>query len=177
LGVTFGELRENPLGYPISMIAGDRGLQRVVFMSLKATKMEMEYPGDEPSFKGLEVISTLINEINEYLFGFRKKFSIYIDWESVNGFQRDVLQMTYKIPYGSICRYGEIAGHLDKPGSARAVGRALSENPMPIVIPCHRVIGADQKLHGFAAPDGINTKARLLRLEGHIIEDNRVILK
>lgn len=176
MGVTFGELKENPLGYPISLVAGDRGLQRMVFKSLKDVKKEENFLSDEPSLKGLEIIGVLFNEINEYLFGVRKAFSIDIDWQSVNGFQRDVLQMAYEIPYGSIRRYGEIAMQLGKPGSARAVGRALSENPMPIVIPCHRVIGADYKLHGFAAPDGIKTKARLLRLEGHTIKNDRVIL-
>ncbi len=177
MSVTFGELKENPLGFPISLIAGDMGLQRVVFKSLKAIKMDGNNFEEEPSLKGLEVIGTLINEINEYLFGLRKGFSIDIDWQSITGFQREVLQITYEIPFGSIRNYGGIAKQLGKPGSARAVGRALSENPMLIVIPCHRVIGADQRLHGFAAPDGIKSKAHLLRIEGHTIQDDKVIMK
>lgn len=171
--LTFGELTETPLG-PISFIAGDNGLQRMSFLPLKLLKAQGNYQEGDASLKGLETISALLVEINEFLFGIRKEFSVDVDWNVVQGFQREVLQLTYGIPYGEFLTYGEIAAALDKPGSARAVGRALSNNPIPIVIPCHRVIGADGYLRGYAAPGGVKAKSFLLELEGQKIEGGRV---
>ncbi len=93
----------------------------------------------------------------------------------IKGFQRDVLQLTAEIPFGEVRTYGELAQQLGKLGASRAVGTALARNPMALVIPCHRVIGSDRKLHGFAAPNGIKTKAWLLELEGHEIKNDRVV--
>jgi methylated-DNA-[protein]-cysteine S-methyltransferase len=70
------------------------------------------------------------------------------------------------IPYGHVTTYGDLARQLGVPRAARAVGRAQATNPMPLVIPCHRVIGSDGGLHGYGAGDGLQTKAWLLHLEG-----------
>jgi methylated-DNA-[protein]-cysteine S-methyltransferase len=175
LGLTFGELKETVFG-PISIIAGDRGLQRVAFKPLTLLKSEDYSKQNEPSLKGLETIGTLLAEINEYLFGIRKNFSVDIDWDIMDDFQRDVLSLSNEIPYGDLWTYGEIARRLDKPKAARAVGRALGSNPMPIIIPCHRVIGSDNKLHGYSAPGGVKIKAQLLEIEGRIVEGDRVIM-
>ncbi len=174
--LTFGELKETPIG-PISFIAGDAGLRQVSFASLMHVKTAKNYIESEPSLEGLETIGTLLIEINEFLFGIRKSFSIDVDWSVIKGFQDEVLRITADIPYGELMTYGEIADRLGKPGSARAVGRALGSNPMPIVIPCHRVIGSDRKLRGYTAPEGIKTKAFLLEHEGHKIEDDRIVAR
>jgi methylated-DNA-[protein]-cysteine S-methyltransferase len=76
------------------------------------------------------------------------------------------LRAVHAIPYGRLSTYGEIAAQIGNPKSVRAVGRANATNPIPIVIPCHRVIGSDGKLHGYGAPGGLETKAWLLRMEG-----------
>ncbi len=81
-------------------------------------------------------------------------------------FQIEALQKVYEIEYGRTLTYGDVAKQLDKPGASRAVGRANATNPMPIIVPCHRVLGSDGKLHGYGGPGGLETKAWLLRLEG-----------
>ncbi|HUT83474.1 MAG TPA: MGMT family protein [Thermodesulfobacteriota bacterium] len=74
------------------------------------------------------------------------------------------------IPYGAVKTYGEIAEAIGTPGAFRAVGSALGRNPLPLFIPCHRVIRGDGELGGFSGPDGIVMKARLLRLEGILLK-------
>ena len=171
--MTFGELTETPLG-PISFYAGDRGLQRLSFSSLKKLKQNEKLSTEHPSFFGLETIGILLTELNEYLHGIRKTFSVKIDWKVLSGFQQEVLAFASGITFGQVRTYGEIASALGKPGGARAVGKALGENPVPIVIPCHRVIGADGVLRGYQG--GIKAKAFLLNLEGHEFQNGKIII-
>ena len=100
-----------------------------------------------------------------YFAGQRRAFPLDIAWQSLRPFQREVLRLVAAIPYGETRTYGWIAAAVGKPGAARAVGRAVATNPMPIVIPCHRVVAADGGLGGFSGPGGLETKARLLALE------------
>src|SRR5207244_11104545 len=81
-------------------------------------------------------------------------------------FHRRVYAIARAIPPGRTLTYGDIANRLGDPTAARAVGRALGENPFPIVVPCHRVLAANGKLGGFSAPGGPPTKLTLLRIEG-----------
>jgi methylated-DNA-[protein]-cysteine S-methyltransferase len=171
LGLTYAELSETPLG-PISFIAGDRGLQRVAFSSLHALKETAAGSGTEPSLGGLQTLSGLIQEVNAYFFGLQKTFSMDVDWAVLQGFQSHVLARTAEIPFGEVMTYGDLAQELGAPGSARAVGRALGANPMPLVIPCHRVIGSDLRLCGYAG--GLEKKAYLLELEGHMVEKDQL---
>ena len=171
MNLTFGELVETPLG-PISFYAGDSGLKRLAFLPLNVLKRNEDFNQENPSIFGLETVGVLLMELNEYLFGIRKEFSITIDWNVMNGFQKDVLAVTMEIPFGQVHSYGEIARCLGKPGAARAVGMALGRNPIPIIFPCHRVIGADGGLRGYT--NGIQSKAFLLGLEGHKIKDGKL---
>ena len=109
---------------------------------------------------------TALKQIREYLEGGRQEFDIPIDWSVLTEFQEKALRATYDVPYGKVTTYGEIAEQLGRPKGARAVGGAEASNPMPLVIPCHRVLGADGGLHGYGAGEGIETKAWLLELEG-----------
>jgi len=90
-----------------------------------------------------------------------------LDWEQVSEFRARVYRAAMQIPAGHTCSYGELAQRLGlKPGASRAVGQALGANPWPLLVPCHRIVAANGKLTGFSAHGGIETKARLLSLEG-----------
>ena len=108
-------------------------------------------------------------EIGEYLRGKRREFIFPIDWSTLKPFQRKAMQAVYAIPYGETRIYSEIATQIGHPYAYRAVGRANATNPMPLVIPCHRVIGADGKLHGYGGGEGLPTKEWLLKMEGAVI--------
>jgi methylated-DNA-[protein]-cysteine S-methyltransferase len=106
-----------------------------------------------------------LRQISDYLAGALKTFDLPIDWSRMTPFQEGVLRETLAIPYGETRTYGVIAESLGRPQAARAVGRAEATNPIPLVIPCHRVIGSDGGLHGYGTPGGVETKAWLLNLE------------
>lgn len=91
---------------------------------------------------------------------------VALDMAGVPDFNRRVYAVARAIPPGRTVTYGEVAHRLGEPGAARAVGRALGQNPFPIVVPCHRVLGAGEWIGGFSAPGGRETKLRLLALEG-----------
>jgi len=87
-----------------------------------------------------------------------------IDWGRISGFRRAVLEETMRIPAGETRSYGWLARKVGRPRAARAVGRVMATNPLPIVVPCHRVVASDGALHGYGG--GLDVKAELLRLEG-----------
>ena len=101
-------------------------------------------------------------QINEYLNGRRRRFDFKYKLIGTQ-FQRKVWEELTKIPYGETRSYKEIAEAIESPGAARAVGMANNKNPIMIAVPCHRVIGADGKMVGYAA--GLAVKSRLLKLE------------
>ncbi len=93
----------------------------------------------------------------------RESEGLEIAWDRVGGFDRDILMGTAAIPYGQTIAYGELAARAGRPGAARAAGAALSRNPWPIIVPCHRVLGASGALVGFGK--GLAAKEALLRFE------------
>jgi len=104
--------------------------------------------------------------VTVYFRGVKVSFELSLDESGFSPFQREVYSVTRRIPYGEVRTYGEIAQGIGKPDAYRAVGTALGKNPLPLFIPCHRVIRNDGSLGGFSAPGGIGLKARILRLEG-----------
>ena len=116
------------------------------------------------------LISQSLHQLKEYLDGERSVFDLPVDWSDMTGFQFNVLKETYNIPFGQVLTYGEIARRIGNPNAARAVGRVEATNPLPILIPCHRVIGTDGKLHGYGGRGGIKTKAWLLHHEGVLLD-------
>jgi methylated-DNA-[protein]-cysteine S-methyltransferase len=92
--------------------------------------------------------------------------SVALDMDGVPEFHRRVYDVARTIPAGETLSYGEVAARLGEPGAAQGVGRALGRNPFPIVVPCHRVLAANGALHGFSAPGGLETKRRMLAIEG-----------
>ena len=110
----------------------------------------------------------LIHLVSTHLGGTPQDFTaIPLDLERVPPFYRAVYLAARDIPPGQTITYGELAARLGRPrGAARAVGQALAKNPIPLVVPCHRILGAARAAVGFSAPGGVQTKARLLALEG-----------
>jgi len=110
-----------------------------------------------------EPCAPVVAQIGDYFAGERQAFDLEIAPEGTP-FQRQVWRQLGKIPYGETRSYGEIAARLGRPKGARAAGGAIGSNPIVVVIPCHRVIGADGSLTGFGS--GLPVKRKLLRLEG-----------
>ncbi len=94
--------------------------------------------------------------------GSLQSFNLPIDWSGMTCFARAVRLACLKIPFGETVTYSQLAELAGFPGKARAVGNINALNPIPLIIPCHRVIGKDGKLHGYAGPDGVKTKQWLL---------------
>lgn len=115
-------------------------------------------------------VQRVIERINDLLAGGRDDLAdVELDFSVVAPFNRRVYEIARAIPPGQTLTYGQVAKAISKtgddPGAARAVGKALGENPWPIIVPCHRVLGADGKSGGFSAPGGVETKARMLTIE------------
>ena len=111
------------------------------------------------------------SELLEYFSGARTAFTVPVDLDGLTSFQRKVLGSAVKIPLGRVATYGRLAAAVGRPGGARAVGGALRINPVPIVIPCHRVVASDGGLGGFTVrgcPDSLGIKRKLLALEGRV---------
>ena len=106
-------------------------------------------------------------ELDEYFDGKRRSFDLPLDLGQVADFNRRVLRELERVPYGEVVTYGELAARAARPQAARAVGTVMNKNPLPIVLPCHRVIGANGKLVGYAG--GLERKETLLRHEGALL--------
>ena len=147
---------ESPIGS--LLLAGDKeGLKFVGFPEGKGqVKPEDDWISDKEAFADSR------KQLEEYFQGTRKKFDLKLAPEGTS-FQRDVLDALQEIPYGETRSYQDIAIGVGRPKAVRAVGAANGRNPLPILIPCHRVIGANGKLTGFGG--GIPTKKYLLDLE------------
>ena len=138
-----------PIG-PLGLVASERGLRRIL------------WPG-EPGAGGDErVLGVAAEQLEEYFAGTRRTFDLPLELEGTD-FQRRAWLGLAAIPYGETRSYGEQARRLGVPRAARAVGAANGANPLPIVLPCHRLIGADGSLTGFGG--GLDVKLWLLEFE------------
>jgi methylated-DNA-[protein]-cysteine S-methyltransferase len=137
--------------------ADDRATRRRVERALPGA-LEAAPPAD---------VARAIEEIVALLAGEPRDLgSIVLDLEAVPEFNRRVYEAARAVPPGETITYGEIADRIGERGAAQSVGQALGRNPFPIVVPCHRVVAADGSLRGFSAPGGIETKRRMLAIEG-----------
>ena len=125
------------------------------------------YVDAEPPRKDSEALASTLTQLREYFSRIRHEFDLPLDIVYGTLFQRAVWKEIAGIPYGTTTTYGEIARRVGQPQAARAVGAALGANLLPILIPCHRVIGARDRLVGYSA--GVEIKAALLRLEGVLL--------
>ena len=130
-------------------------------------RMRQRFPGATESAPPADV-ARAIEAIRSLLRGEPADLSgIGLDMTTVSEFDRDVYAVARTIAPGRTLTYGEIAARAGTPHDARAVGSALGRNPFPIVVPCHRVVAADGRMHGFSGPGGVMTKLKLLEIEGY----------
>ncbi len=154
----------SPLG-PISAAVSSQGLVRVEFCAQAELEKELAAFA-RPDLPAPDFLAQAILQIDEYLNGRRKQFDLPIDWGGMPDFQARSLRLVQAIPCGEVRTYAEVARALGQPRAAIAVGSANAANPIPLVLPCHRLVGSDRRLHGYGGPGGLATKAWLLRLEG-----------
>lgn len=134
-------------------------------MAIKATSASIKsihFVDESSRVNPNEVTALAKQQLNEYFAKTRKNFDLPMDADGTD-FQKKVWQQLVRIPYGQTCTYGDIANAINNPKGMRAVGLANGKNPLTIVVPCHRVIGANGKLTGYA--HGTQRKAQLLSLE------------
>lgn len=121
-------------------------------------------------------VQTVIDDVVALMRGEKKALlDAALDMDGIPDFHRRVYDVARAIPPGQTLTYGDVAEKLDAPGSARAVGQALGQNRFPILVPCHRVLGAGGKVGGFTARGGTTTKMRLLNIEGAKVNERPVL--
>jgi methylated-DNA-[protein]-cysteine S-methyltransferase len=158
------DITDSPIGALLVAVT-EAGVVRVAFASEDHEKVlcllaERISPRLLRSAKQTDQIR---RELNDYLTGSLGAFTVPIDWQLINGFQRDVLGATARLRYGTTASYGDIATAAGNPRAVRAAGTALGRNPIPIMIPCHRVLRADGSLGGYLG--GLDAKRFLLTAE------------
>jgi methylated-DNA-[protein]-cysteine S-methyltransferase len=157
---------DSPLG-PLTVAGTPRGLVRVAYTEHRPQDEVLEDLAARVSPRVLEAPARLDEtrrELDEYFAGGRSDFDLPIDWSVLRGFTLEVLRQTAAIRFGELRTYAEVASGAGSPRAVRAAGNALGANPMPVVVPCHRVVRTGGALGGYTG--GIERKEFLLRLEG-----------
>jgi methylated-DNA-[protein]-cysteine S-methyltransferase len=160
---------DSPLG-PLVVAATPRGLVRVAYTEFKLDADVIDELARKLSPRILEAPARLDGvrrELDEYFEGRRTGFDVPIDWALTRGFTSAVLRATARIRFGQTSTYAEVATRAGSPRAVRAAGNALGSNPLPVVVPCHRVLRTGGALGGYTG--GLERKEFLLRLEGVLI--------
>lgn len=150
-------IMESPIG-PLMLVGSETGLYAIHFTRDGVRPMPEAGWQHDPA-----ALAQAVQQLTEYFAGERRAFSLALAPQGTP-FQREVWAALQTIPYGQTTSYGVLAGQLGRPSAARAVGAANGQNPLPIVIPCHRVVGSNGALTGYAG--GLAIKRALLKLEG-----------
>lgn len=151
-------------------------------LALSFTDSELDFIDWLKSYTQSEVrrdasqLAEPLRQVREYLAGNRRRFDLPLDLRFMTDFQRRVLTTVADVPAGQVTTYGDLARRIERPKGARAVGQALGSNPMPIVLPCHRVLAADGGLGGYSGRGGTDTKRYLLALEGVDLDSGQLPL-
>jgi methylated-DNA-[protein]-cysteine S-methyltransferase len=158
---------DSPLG-ELGLAAGEHGLitvslGRPLNGSLPAL-LKGRHDGGRGRHHPWEVLDAACSQIVEYLLSARDRFDVPLDLSTGTEFQRTVWRRLRKVKFGQTTTYSELADAAGRPSATRAVGNAVGANPLPIIIPCHRVLAAGSKLGGFSG--GLGRKRKLLRIEG-----------
>jgi methylated-DNA-[protein]-cysteine S-methyltransferase len=150
---------DSPIGV-LTLVSSDVGLTHVLFEGREPADVGL--PADLPEVDDDPALEAAASQLTEYFAGERREFDVPIDLRGTD-FQNDAWRALATVPYGETRSYGEQADAIGRPGAFRAVGAANGRNPIPVILPCHRIVGSDGSLTGFAG--GLDTKRRLLDLE------------
>jgi methylated-DNA-[protein]-cysteine S-methyltransferase len=164
LDVAYATL-DSPLG-TLLLAATDRGLVRLAYVDFEGEDEVIAELSSRISPRVLAVphrLDAVRRELDEYFTGSRHEFELPVDWRLTHGFGRRVLRATARIPYGAVSSYKQVAAAAGSPRGSRAAGNALGSNPIPIVVPCHRVLHAGGGLGGYTG--GVDRKRLLLAVE------------
>ncbi|MFF9482410.1 methylated-DNA--[protein]-cysteine S-methyltransferase [Streptomyces sp. NPDC014733] len=159
---------DSPVG-PLLLAATQRGLVQVAFHADERTTRRAlaRLEGIFGTAPGAEIphLTLAAAELAAYFSGVATVFTVPLDWSLTSGFHARVLHaLAAGVPYGSVVGYQDLADRVGEPGAARAVGAAMGANPLPVVVPCHRVVASDGGIGGFGG--GLEAKRILLALEG-----------
>ena len=160
------DVRYDVVGSPIGdllVAATDRGLCRIWF-GPEGQEEELARLFGVRVLRSPKPLDRTRRELDDYFEGRLHEFDLPVDLTAVTDFHRTVLTELARVPYGTTATYGGLAAKLGRPSAARAIGGAMNRNPIPIVLPCHRVVGAHGELTGYAG--GLERKVALLELEG-----------
>ncbi len=168
MGRSFNHIAFDTRLGPIALAATEKGVVRASLPGSDPDELVEEViarTGLEPA-EGGDLVDRAADLVEEFIDGERFGFDLDLDLRLVNGFNRQVLEAVSKIPYGETRSYGEVAGIAGSPSAARAVGTAMSVNPIALIIPCHRVIKSDGSIGGYGGGrQGVKLKKTLLDLE------------
>ncbi|MET8940018.1 methylated-DNA--[protein]-cysteine S-methyltransferase [Streptomyces rubiginosohelvolus] len=156
---------------PLLLAATATGLVNVAFHARPAVRdaaldrLRTRFGTEPVAAPGSPRLAEPIRALAAYFAGEPRDFDLALDWSLTTGFHREVLrELASGVPYGTVVGYGELAARVGRPEGAQAVGAAMGANPLPVVVPCHRVVERDGGLGGFGG--GLETKRQLLALEG-----------
>jgi methylated-DNA-[protein]-cysteine S-methyltransferase len=158
---------DSPVG-DLFVAVSDRGLCTISYDTDPELKLEQLARGfGARVLRSPKPLDPIKRELDEYFDGKRRSFDLEVDLRVTRDFGRTVLAELAQVPFGEVTTYGALAARAGKPRAARAVGTIMNRNPIPIVLPCHRVVGANGALVGYAG--GLERKQALLRLEGALL--------
>ena len=158
---------DSPLG-PLFVAATDAGLCRLSYdAEPEAEEERLARAFGARVLRSPRAVDEAKRELDEYFERRRRHFELSLDLRPVHTFNREVLEELARVPYGATTTYGALAARTGRPRAARAVGTVMNRNPIPIVLPCHRVVGSTGKLVGYGG--GLERKEELLRIEGALI--------
>jgi methylated-DNA-[protein]-cysteine S-methyltransferase len=163
---------DSPLG-PLIVAATERGLVRLAYPTrpLDTVLQDLARTVSPRVMEAPARLDAARRELDEYFEGRRERFDLPLDWSLTRGFGRRVLQATAKIGFGHVSTYREVADRAGSPRAVRAAGNALGANPIPVIVPCHRVLRTGGGLGGYTG--GLDKKEYLLKLEGVLAGEQR----
>lgn len=165
---------DSPLGV-LLIATTDAGVVEITFGRNTSTEefiAHMIRRGFDP-VPDQHAIHPVVQQLTEYFEGSRNVFDVPVDFSGLSKFAQDVLKATAAVPFGGVATYSEIAKKISNPGASRAVGNALGRNPVPIILPCHRVVPADRSIGNYTG--GVDIKVSLLSIEGALLPTGALV--